>query len=108
MNRERQGRQEMWGSFLCLPRPSFLFSLVSPLVYLFGSLLLLPLLLTDAGSAFFSLSLLFSIRFSIAFFSLRLQEFGALRCARVKFIFALSLFHMQPEVHLVAVWGFRK
>jgi hypothetical protein len=58
INGEQQGRQEMWVSFLFLSLPSFFFPLVSPLDYLFGSLLLLPPLLTDAGSAFFFISLL--------------------------------------------------
>lgn len=85
----------------------FSFPLVSPLVYLFGSLLLLLFLLTGAGSAFFFLSSF------PAFFFYRIVLIAftgvwgfMMRTSEVHF--ALSLFHMEPEVHLVAVWGFRK
>lgn len=71
----------------------------------------LPSHFTFSGpSAFFYFLLVqgllsfFLFLFSIAFFPLRSQEFGTYDAHESFSHFALSLFHIEPEVQLVAVW----
>lgn len=93
-----------WDVGFFLPLRSFVFFLLlsSVLVSSFRVLLLLSFNSYRYRSAFMFF-------FSVAFFSLRSQEFWDFTMRMSLFShFALSLFHIEPEVKLVAVWFCRK